>query len=83
MTREEIHSMFNTDGDIEIADALDYAIIKTQQEYQQQTCETCKFYKFTPIFDEDTKRWCCTEPTVSKFVSCPPKNFGCNQWRTK
>jgi len=37
MNRIEIHEKFNADGNIEIADALDYAIAKTREEFKSHS----------------------------------------------
>ncbi len=90
MTREEIHESFNADGDAEIEDALDYAIIKTEQRIKSQTCENCNhgsldgdhmilcnadFY--------DGKIYDTADNLLNNALFYPDEDFSCNKWESK
>lgn len=91
MTRSELLKEINSIIMVTSSKYLDEVIARKNKildcydslDTSNRICENCIHYKFVPIFDEDTREWCCTEPEVSKFVSLPPKKYGCNEWRTK
>ena len=56
-------------------------IDKLYDSLENQKCENCKWYKNAEVFDIGDYRDVCTHSTIDKFVSCPPKDFSCNQWK--
>ena len=73
MTRAELHSTINKQGNMEIADAIDDVIL----HYEARTCETCTHY------DEGY----CNIITHQSFIDMAnlrvAKSFGCNKWQPK
>jgi hypothetical protein len=86
MTREEIHALFNADGDIEIADALDYAIIKTQQEYENRSCENCKYFNLEIGTQSDGLGWEkveCEQGIINQCMEADYTLLSCTKWEEK
>ena len=69
MTRAELHSTINKQGNMEIADAIDDVIL----HYEARTCETCKHLDVAtcPAYDYEYGG----SPDVA--------DFSCNKWQPK
>ena len=79
MNREVAHSDIMDWYELYASD-IHELVNRIYDDFESRTCSNCKHYKNLEVFDIGDYRDVCTHPVVDKFVSCPPKDFGCNKF---